>query len=66
MSRDLLVSYWAEVEFGREERLIMLTYVIGPFEFDGYVRVAGVICFDTFDNCQGGDILEKADGGLVQ
>lgn len=44
----------------------MLTYVVGPFEFDGYVRVAGVICFDTFDNCQGGDILEKADGGLVQ
>lgn len=44
----------------------MLTYVVRPFEFDGYVLVAGVICFDTFDNCQGGDVLEKADGGLSQ
>lgn len=44
----------------------MLTYVVGPFEFDGNVRVAGVISFDTFDNCQGGDVLEKADGGLLQ
>lgn len=60
MSRDLLVSHWAEREMG----MILLTYIVGPFEFDGYVRVAGVICFDTFDNCEGGDILEKDDGGL--
>lgn len=46
-------------------RLKLLTYVVGPFEFDGYVCVAGVICFDTFDNCKSGDILEKDDGCLV-
>lgn len=58
MSRGLHVSYWAGVEFGsgrwvggRESGLILLTYVVGPFEFDGYVRVAGVIRFDAFDNC---------------
>ena len=44
----------------------MLTYVVGPFEFDGYVSVACVICFDTFDNRQSGDVLEKADWCSVQ
>lgn len=72
MSRDLLVSYWARIDFGsgrwvggREIGFIMLTYVVGPFEFDGYVRVASVICFNTFYNCEGGDVLEKDDGSLV-
>ncbi len=44
----------------------MLACVVGPFEFDGYVRAACVICFDTFDNRQSGDVLEKADSCLVQ
>lgn len=43
----------------------MLTNVIRPLELDGYIRVAGVICLNTFDNCEGGDVLEKDNGGLV-
>lgn len=43
----------------------LLTNVVRPFELDGYIRVAGVICFNTFDNCEGGDVLEKDNGGLV-
>lgn len=52
-------------EGGRKGVFSLLTNVVRPFELDGYIRVAGVICFNTFDNCEGGDVLEKDNGGLV-
>lgn len=69
---DCQIFCWLEVgseasaEGGRKGCVSLLTYVVRPFELHGYIRVAGVICSNTFDNCEGGDVLKKDDGGLIE